>query len=643
MTTVIANRLAWSALPRAAQLYVAAVIAVGACTLATFFPSTYPQPILLGLLLIAGCLTSVWKVTLPISVAGESTLSVSYAADLMTLLLLGPEHAIVVAVAGAWAQCTLNVKGTYPLYRTVFSVAAEAITMAATGLAYVWLGGPSAPMELSIVAKPLVGTIATYFLVNTGLIAGAIALSGHRRFVTVWRDDFLWSGSSFMVAGGAGAVAAVVIANGEHWKALLMLAPVYLTYRTYLIFTGRLEDQVRHEEALAEEKERERAARASAEEANRLKDEFLAMVSHELRTPLAAILGWAEMLRAGKLDNGRRDRACQVIYDSAKRQAQLIDELLDVARIMSGKLKVDRTTVDLRAVVRDALDVVQPTAQAKGIHIALDMDASVGAIHGDGGRLQQIVWNLLSNAVKFTPDRGSVLVRLRQIGEEAHLVVTDTGSGIGTEFLASLFEPFRQADGSTTRLHGGLGLGLSIVKHLVEAHGGTVSAESAGEGCGATFTVRLPVRPIDVDEPRVTTGDVVADPKLSLDGLSVLIVDDDDESRQVIATHLEQHQARVLTASSSPHAVTLLQRERVDVLITDIAMPGEDGYALLRKIRASSASAIASIPAAALTALAREEDRQRALQAGFQLHLAKPVDVQSLVAAIATLGRLSPT
>ena len=337
----------------------------------------------------------------------------------MALLLLGPEAAMVVAVAGAWLQCTFRVKRPYPAYRTVFSMAAEAITMGATGIAYVWLGGVLAPFEFAQLARPLVATIATYFVVNTGLIAGAIASTSERSWWKVWRDDFLWSGASFMVAGTAGAAAAVVIARREHWKAALMLAPVYLTYRTYQVFVGRLEDQKRHtaetqrlhketiealmlarhaEHALAQEKERlastvaeltrleemrkqllqrERSARASAEEANRLKDQFLAMVSHELRTPLNAILGWADMLRSGRLETDGRERASESIYGNAKRQARLIDELLDVARIMSGKLRLERTAVDLEEVVRGAIDVVQPAADAKGVSIKIEAD--VGA------------------------------------------------------------------------------------------------------------------------------------------------------------------------------------------------------------------------------------------------------------------------
>jgi signal transduction histidine kinase len=680
------DSLSWHRLPRGAQVYVACVIAAGAAALVWSIPLAFPRPLLFISLMLLSCVTSVWKVNLPIPLASGSTLSVSYAADLMALLLLGPRAAVSVAVAGVWAQCTFRVRKPYPPYRTVFSMAGEAITMAATGFAYVSLGGTLAPSDFSLLARPLVGTIGTYFVVNTGLIAGAIALSSHRPLWRVWHDEFLWSAASFMVAGSAGAASAVVIARGEHWMAALLVAPVYLTYRTYQVFVGRLEDQKRHtievsrlheetvealslarraEQALAEEKERlalsvaeltrleatrqqllerEQAARATAEEGNRLKDEFLAMVSHELRTPLNAILGWADMLRSSHIDQARRERASEAIYDNALRQARLIDELLDVARIVSGKLRLERTAVELEHVVHSAVEIVQAAADAKQLDVAVETELPVGTIYGDASRLQQIAWNLLSNAVKFTPEGGTVHVRLRRVNNVAEMVVTDSGSGIPPEFLPWVFEPFRQADASTTRPHAGLGLGLSIVKHLVEAHGGTIGVESGGVGCGATFTVRLPIiavaQPYDRIPPNRQLVAPAHDPGAqSLRGISVLVVDDDTESREVVAAHLESRDADVVTAASAAEAMQMLKRRRVDVLISDIAMPEEDGYAFIRKLRAAAETA--SIPAAALTALARDEDRQRALNAGFQLHLAKPIDAASLVAAVASLGRLS--
>jgi signal transduction histidine kinase/ActR/RegA family two-component response regulator len=641
--------LTWRAQPRRVQAYVAAVIAAGAAACAAYLPLSFPHPGLFGGLLAAACLTSIWKVNLPIPLASGSTLSVSYAADLMALLLLGPRHALVIAVAGAWAQCTFNVQRRYALYRTVFSMAAEAVTMAATAAAYAALGGTSGPDSMVIVARPVVGAIATYFLVNTWLVAGAIALSIGRPAWQVWRDDFLWSGTSFIVAGGAGAVAAVVVERGAHWLAILLIAPVYLTYRTYRVFVLRLDDERRYVAERNRLLDNERAARTAAEQANRVKDQFLATVSHELRTPLNAILGWADILRSGQLAAARRERALQAIYDSAKRQARLIDELLDVARIMSGKLQLERAQVKLAEAVRGAIEIVQPSADAKRIHIVFDADTSVGLFYGDGARLQQIAWNLLANAVKFTPEGGVIHVGLRRVQRHAELLVTDTGQGIPAAFLTSVFEPFRQVDASTTRPQGGLGLGLSIVKYLVDAHGGTIAAESGGAGCGSTFTVTLPVddapdeaRP-DAMDPALKSAAVHVDDAPVLDGLRVLVVDDDDQSRDVVVAYLETHHASVRTAASAAQAFDILQHERVDVLLADVAMPGEDGYSLIRRLRALEPSGVAAIPAAALTAFARDEDRRRALQAGFQLHLPKPIDVRSLVDAVASLARPNPT
>ena len=673
--------LAWSQLPRIAQAYVLIVTIAGAYAVAQAIPRPVPEPLLFFGLLIAACLTSIWKVTLPISLSSGSTLSVSYAADLMALLLLGPKPAIVIAVAGVLAQCTIKVKAQYPIYRTLFSMAGEALSMTATGLVYTWLGGSTAPVDFALLARPLVGAIGTYFVVNTGLVAGAIAASSGRSWWNVWRVEFLWISASFMVAGTAGAVAAVVIARGEHWNAVLLLAPVYLTYRTYRVFVGRLEDQKRHmaetrrlhqatvdalesarcaEAALAGEKQRlaatvaeltrleqaqkqmiarEQAARAGAEEANRLKDQFLAIVSHELRTPLNAVVGWSDMLRSGKLPAGDRGKATEAIYTNARRQARMIDELLDVARITSGKLRLERSAVNLEQVVRDALEVVQVAAESKGVHIDTAIDPSVGTIYGDGGRLQQIAWNLLSNAVKFTPSGGCVRLGLRRGANNiAELTVSDDGVGVPAAFLPHMFEPFSQADGSTRRAYGGLGLGLSIVRQLVEAHGGSVSAHSEGEGLGTTFTVQLPMVSLTPDQPRRPIWSSRVS-ESSLEGLSVLVVDDDEQNREALVANLTSERVRVLTAASAAQALELLRGEQVDVMLADIAMPGEDGYALVRKVRAME-GAVAKTPAAALTALARDEDRQQALDAGFQLHLAKPIDSESLLAAVAGLARL---
>jgi len=633
--TAHASGLSWSELPRSARLYVATVIAAGTAAFAALFPHAVDRPGLFFVLLVLACLTSTWKVTLPIALSSGSTLSVSYAADLMALLLLGPRPALIIAVAGAIAQCTVHVKQRYPLYRTVFSASAEAITMTATAGVYVLIGGSFGSVAFLELAKPLVGAIATYFCVNTGLVAGAIALSTGRSIWRVWCDDFLWSGASFIVAASAGASAAVVVARGDVWVAVLMVAPVYAAYRTYELFVGRLDLL-----------ERERSARASAEQANRLKDQFLAIVSHELRTPLNAILGWADILSRGGLDPDRQQRAFRAIYDSGRRQAQLIDELLDVARIISGKLRLELSpVVDVRDVVGKAIEMVRPAADAKHIQLATDLRGLLGTICADSGRVQQIVWNLLTNAIKFSSDGSAVRLTVRRAPTTVEIVVKDGGRGIAREFLPFVFEPFRQAEGATTRRLGGLGLGLSIVKHLAEAHGGSVRAESAGEGLGATFVVRLPAVAMSATPSQAAASlatrsmEPEEQPLASLSGLSLLVVDDDDEGRAIVAEYLARQGATVLTASSAHQALEILEGERVDILLADIAMPGEDGYSLIRRVRASTVAEMATIPAAALTSFARDDDRLQALEAGFHVHLAKPVDPRQLIDTIAALRR----
>jgi len=674
---------AWRGLTPAAKLYVWAVVLTGTAVLVAYIPRTYPEPVQFAALVLLACLTSTWKVHLSRTVANGSTLSVSYAAHLTTLLLLGSGYAVVVAVAGVLTQCTYKATYRYPLHRTAFSMAAAAITMAATGAVYGWLGGSSPPSDSFELARPLVGAISTYYAVNTGLVAAAISLSTFRPLWTTWREDFLWTAGSFVFAGTAGALAALVLARGDQWKAVLLIAPVYLTYRTYELFVGRIDDQRRHteeiqrlhqetlealqqareaERALAGEKERlgraladmtrledareqllarEQSARATAEEASRLKDQFLAIVSHELRTPLNAILGWADMLSKRKLDEEVRARGHRTIYESARRQAQLIEDLLDVARISSGKLRLDRALVSMQSVMVDALQVIQPGAEAKRIRISIDADPELGAVYGDAARLQQIIWNLLSNAVKFTPADGWIRIRLGNAGDHVELGVTDSGEGIAPEFLPSVFHQFRQADASTTRVHSGLGLGLSIVKTLVEAHGGTVSAFSEGPGRGASFTVRLPAV-LGSGVPRRLGADALnsavdVQHAFTFDGVTVLVVDDDEGSRDVVAAQLQLCGAMVLCAASAEEAFTLLDRKHVDVLLADIGMPGEDGYSMIRRIRSMTDRRIAAVPAAALTAFAREADRDEALTAGFQLHLPKPIQAQALLAAVGAL------
>jgi PAS domain S-box-containing protein len=385
------------------------------------------------------------------------------------------------------------------------------------------------------------------------------------------------------------------------------------------------------------------AERKRVEEANRIKDEFLATVSHELRTPLTAMLGWVQMLRSGALPSHKHARALEVIERNAKSQQQLIEDLLDVSRIITGKLRLEVASVELVDVVATAIEAVRPASEAKGLHLHPILDTDIGPLVGDVQRLQQVVWNLLSNAVKFTPKGGHIHIILRRAGSSAELQVRDSGQGISPDFLPHVFERFQQEEGGTSRKHGGLGLGLSIVRHLVELHGGTIEAFSDGEGQGALFTVRLPISPLRKETvPALAPAPLKeSDCPPGLEGVRVLVVDDEADVREVVATMLERCGVRVSLAASVPEALDLLRRERPEVLISDIGMPEEDGYALIRKVRALPVESGGRVPALAMTAYARMEDRTRALLAGYQMHLPKPIEPTELLVVVATLaGRL---
>jgi PAS domain S-box-containing protein len=391
---------------------------------------------------------------------------------------------------------------------------------------------------------------------------------------------------------------------------------------------------------------REQVAREEAESANRSKDEFLATVSHELRTPLNAILGWAHMLRASKLDQNTQTRALETIERNAKSQAQLIEDILDVSRIVTGKLRLDVRPVDLAVVIEGAIEAVRPAADARGIRIDTIMDPSADAVSGDPDRVQQIVWNLVSNAVKFTGKGGRVQIQLRRASSYAEIVVGDTGQGISADFLPHVFDRFRQADATSTRRHGGLGLGLAIVRHLVEMHGGTVAASSPGEGLGATFTVRLPLTVARIDRigerDRVhptPDGNMFSGPSSRLQGVSVMVVDDEPDTREMLKIMIGHLGAEVRACASSDEAMKLLSEWRPDVIVSDIEMPDEDGYELIRKVRRSEANrGSRTVPAIALTAYGRVEDRVRALSAGYHVHIAKPAEPAELAAVIARLA-----
>jgi CheY-like chemotaxis protein/anti-sigma regulatory factor (Ser/Thr protein kinase) len=371
-------------------------------------------------------------------------------------------------------------------------------------------------------------------------------------------------------------------------------------------------------------------------------NEFLAMVSHELRTPLNSMLGWIRLIRSGRLGGEGLERGLATIERNTLAQAQLIEDLLDISRIVSGKLRLAIEPVDIEAPVRAAVDAVHLSAEAKGVRLQLVIGSDVGLVSGDSGRLQQVVWNLLSNAVKFTPKRGKVRVEVIRVESSVEITVSDTGRGITPEFLPSVFERFRQADASATREHGRLGIGLSIVKHLVEAHGGTVWAESEGLGKGAAFTVRLPVMPVRRETAQPPAAHTFAPGLMAFEcppelaGVKVLVVDDEADTRDMLARILGECHAVVRQAASASEALEVLDEWSADVLVSDIGMPLEDGYELIRKVRAR-AHPNAQIPAVALTAYARFEDRMRALRAGFQMHVAKPVEPAELITIVHSL------
>ncbi|MEH2093795.1 ATP-binding protein [Nostoc sp.] len=383
----------------------------------------------------------------------------------------------------------------------------------------------------------------------------------------------------------------------------------------------------------------EQAARTEAERANRIKDEFLAVLSHELRSPLNPILGWARLLQTREFHQAEIKKAIATIERNAKLQAQLIEDLLDVSRILQGKLNLNMLPVNLVLVIEAGLETVRLAAEAKDIQIKTMLDASLSHVLGDSGRLQQVIWNLLSNAVKFTPEGGKIAIQLERIDTQAQITVSDTGKGIDPEFIPYVFEYFRQADSTTTRRFGGLGLGLAIVRHLIELHGGTIWAESLGEGQGAIFTVRLPLIKKELTPKEQINIDRLNDSSTTeiLTGIEILVVDDDDDTREFHTFVLEQEGARVIAVVSAKEALQVLAESEPDILLSDIGMPETDGYMLMRQVRALQALQAKQIPAIALTAYAGEINQQQALESGFQRHLSKPVEPEELVNAIATL------
>lgn len=428
-------------------------------------------------------------------------------------------------------------------------------------------------------------------------------------------------------------------------------SPMLSSQGELLGYVGTLEDITERKQAeeVRAQVIREQTARAEAEAANRMKDEFLAVLSHELRTPLTSMLGWSKILRSKKLDEKATARALEAIERNATSQVQLIEDILDVSRIIRGQLRLNICAVNLVTVTEAALEAVRPLADTKGIQLNTILDTSIGSVFGDSARLQQVVWNLLTNAIKFTPKGGKVEVTLSMVSSQeqlttiksAQIQVIDTGIGISPEFLPKVFERFRQADSTTTRSHNGLGLGLAIVRHLVELHKGTISAESPGTGQGATFTVTLPLlrenrgsRDKAEDEISLPAGST------PLAGLRVLVVDDETDTRNFLSFMFEEYGAIATAVASVDEALKILEKSKPDVLISDIGMSEQDGYTLIRKLRSLEPEKGGCIPAIALTAYTREEDRLKALSAGFQKYLSKPIDPTELIALVASVLEL---
>jgi len=462
---------------------------------------------------------------------------------------------------------------------------------------------------------PLTSYLAVPVVSRSGEVVGGLFLGHPASDVFTERDE--------LTASGLAAQAAVAMDNARLYEA-----------------AKRARSEAEQTAA-----ENERLYR-KAEESSRLKEEFLATVSHELRTPLNAILGWARMLRTGQLTGENYTKALDTIERNARAQAQLIDDLLDVSRIVAGKLRLDVRPTDPNTFIDAAVEAVRPAADAKGVHLQKIIDSAAVSVAGDPVRLQQIVWNLLSNAIKFTPRDGRVQVRLERVDSHIEVIVSDNGQGISPEFLPHVFDRFRQADQKASRQYGGMGLGLAIVRHLVELHGGTVQAMSAGEGKGATFTVLLPITAIyHVDNAggRVhpAAKDLLppADCTDRLDNLRILVVDDEHDTRELLREGLEYCGAQVTLAASAAEALETLQKEPPDILISDIGMPVEDGYELIKQVRNLGKENGGRVPAIALTAYTRVEDRMNALRAGYHMHVPKPVELAELVAVAASVVR----
>ncbi len=644
-----------------ARLYVWSNVVLGsAITLFALYQLSFRDRLDLRFLLLALMVaaSSLVAVRIP-RVSGRITIADTFI--FLTMLLYGGAAAIVMsALEGVCATLAISKKPRTILLNS--SILATSTFLTATVLSLVF-GSPQAIVATLYSPNFLVAICImalVQYVANTTLIAVEKSYRINESIWQTWKKYYLWTSITYFAgASAAGIIAHLIGVFGFY--AVIATVPIILiiffTYRTYLKNIEASEAQAeiaqrhvaelslyvnelkRMEDGRTQLLQDEQRARAEAEAANRIKDEFLATLSHELRTPLTSLLGWACMLRDSELDEGVLEKGLQAIERNAKIQTQLIDDLLDVSRIISGKLHLDVRPIALSSVIEAAIGVVRPAADAKCIKLIYKHELDVGAVSADSARLQQVVWNLLSNAVKFTPEGGRIEVTLEQQDSHARLTVSDNGQGISPKFLPRVFDRFRQEDSSTTRDYGGLGLGLAIVRHLVELHGGTVSAESMGLRLGSSFSVTLPVIAERIDANVLKqSGEHRVERRASLDGLRVLIIDDEPDARMIISTLIERTGAEVCACESASEGLEMLEKWRPDVLMSDIAMPGEDGYSLINKVRSLPADRGGHTPAAAFTAYAREEDRKRAIDAGYQMHIAKPVSSSQLVAMIALLA-----
>ncbi|WP_427159777.1 hybrid sensor histidine kinase/response regulator [Aliinostoc sp. HNIBRCY26] len=482
-----------------------------------------------------------------------------------------------------------------------------------------WTTAVVVPME--IIENP--GRQAMWLVVGSGLLLLVLSGVGALMFSRSLSDGITLA-----------AAAAETLARGQYPHISPSQIKEVVLLGEALKFSAALLQ--RREQERDENLRQAEAARSEAEEANRLKDEFLITVSHELKTPLNAIVGWSQLLCTGRLNEEKTKHAIATIERNAKAQAQLVEDLLDTSRIITGKLHLELQLLNLATVITSAVDSVRHIAEVKNIDLQMQL-TPVASVFGDQNRLQQIIWNLLTNAVKFTPQGGRVEVNLKQVGSFVEVIVQDTGVGIQPEFLPYVFERFRQADGSTTRRFGGLGLGLAIARHLVELHGGTVQAESGGEGKGATFTIKLPVATSQENHPRLKTPvDSSSSPPI-LQGVRVLVVDDEPDARDVISAIIMQQGAEVRACSSAAEALSQVFAWQPTIILCDIGMPIEDGYSFIRKVREWERKTGGQIPAVAVTAFAREEDKFQAIASGYQTHFPKPIEPAQLVALVASL------